>query len=174
MEEARGKGRLLVSESKESVRSQKTVLWIASVSAWAAVFPVIYMSIGFGEWTWNWFLVLVTSFVLLPLLGAVTAILARGVQPLMIHENGVDNYQVGFLRRTFRWFEEIRSVDIKADAKWTVIRFWDRNSDIRFANSLALRREEVGRERIREIAEILKSRQVELGFEGEAQEWASK
>lgn len=172
MKEARGKGRLLVSESEGSVRTQKTVHWIASLLAWAAMPIVLYMSIGFGEWTLNWFLAILASFILLPVSGIVFAISARSVEPLIVYENGVDNYQVGFLRRTFRSFEEIKSVDIKMERKWVVITFWDRDRDIRFANSLALRREDIGRERIREIAEILKSKQVGLGFEGKAREWA--
>lgn len=171
MEEARGRGRLLLSESKGSVRAQKTVHWMASLLAWVAIPILLFMSIGFGEWTWNWFLAILASFIILPASGVVFAISARTVEPLMIHENGVDNYQTGFLRRTFRLFEEIKSVDIKVERKWVIIRFWDRDRDVRFANSLASRKEDVGRESIREIAEILRSKQVELDFEGKAREW---
>lgn len=160
------KGKLLISTSKGMLRVQKLILIFAAGVPWFFGFYFLFGWIWFGGVFPTLGLLFCVYMIASFILGTFVVVIAHKTRPLHLHENGVQNLSDGFLKFSFRMFDQLDRVEIDTEGLWTNIRFWYRRRWRMMFSTLALSdkdREDVD---IEELAGFLRSKGLEVTFRG--------
>lgn len=160
------KGGLISSQSRKIAGRERLVLWVATAMQWVAASALIVVPGLSRDGAFRLNDISIPFALAFIVVGLFLASKAWKFRPLCLYENGIDGFPGYGFTSSFKRYREIEKAEVVTNRKWISILFWAKG----FA-SLAVERKEANREKLRKIADFLRSKGVRLSISEEAKDW---